>query len=323
MSFAKKTPPMAASMDVEAGAEPASGDTKTSPCSPRRKLVGAGLCLVGIAVLLAVLALTTCAFGCACGYSQPYASKDNVCVEVPPKVVDTRRRLADSNHVSADDGDYAQPTTEQQSMRFFCRASTHLGVQLSAEAQAECTKKCTSDMIFLKQVFLVEDEDDDRKSWVGGHVRVVVDERPQNFNMDFSRGCASVDDYLAQDFTDRTKFNCGLSELGYDLLFKKASKTTSESCLEEQERDGVPYCYATMQNLDVGSFLQQVLRSVRSGARCAGIHTAAFPKAYDHIIPGCVAEYKVDVVIPLGKAPIGSVTSCNMTSEYEVHGFQE
>lgn len=313
---------MAASMDVEAGAEPASGDTRTSPCSPRRKLVGAGLCLVGIAVLLPVLALTTCVFGCPCGYSQPYASKGSVCVEVPPKVVDTRRRLADSNHVSADGGDYAQPTTEQQSMRFFCRASTHLGVQLSAEAQANCTKRCNSDMIFLKQVFLVEDEDDNRRSWVGGHVRLVLDERPQKYNMDFSRGCASVDDYLAQDFADHTNFNCGLSELGYDLLVKKASYLTSEYCNEERERDGVPYCYAAMHNLDVGSFLQQVLRSVRSGARCAGIHTAAFPKDYDDIIPGCVAEYKVDVVIPLGMAPIGSVTSCNMTSEYKVQAFE-
>ena len=157
-------------------------------------------------------------------------------------------------------------------------------------------------------MLLVEDEDDERECWFGGHVQVVVDEKPQTFSVDYSRGCSDKADYLAQDFSDRTKFNCGLSEIGFDLHFVDACPAD-----ETIQVDGTKYCYARMDNLYFGTFLQDTLKKVQDGTLCPGIHTQGFAKEYDHIVDLCVAEFKVNFVIPASEAPeaASGIGGCN------------
>jgi hypothetical protein len=58
-------------------------------------------------------------------------------------------------------------STDEQSMKFYC----------SSEANAECDQYCNADFIYILQVFLVEDEFDDRESWSGSHIQVVANEK--------------------------------------------------------------------------------------------------------------------------------------------------
>ena len=182
-------------------------------------------------------------------------------------------------------------------MTFYCREGS------SPAAKAQCELKFNADMIYVVQVFLVEDEDDNRESWVGGHVPVVIDEIPQAYSMDYSRGCSDKADYLAQDFSDRTKFNCGLSEIGFDLLAGHDCPSDQWRPSDAQGRPLTTYCYQRMDNLIFGTFLQDTLKKVQSGALSPGIHTQGFAKEYDHIVDLCVAEYKVNFVIPASEAP--------------------
>ena len=68
-----------------------------------------------------------------------------------------------------------------------------------------------------------------------------------------------------------------------------------------------------MSNLLFGPFLQKVLRRVQSGALCPGVYTESFPKNYDNIVKHCIAEYKVDFVIPVSEAPATYASTCNST----------
>lgn len=255
----------------------------------------------------------------SCGFELSFSNKSNLCVEVPPKIVSfiSRRMNLDDNDIPM------KPKLEDQSMKFYCRNVTKDGITSTLESEKLCEKHCNADNIYIKQVFLVEDEFDYRKYWSGGHIRVVVDEKPQIFYMDYSIGCKDAEDFLAQDFTDQTKFNCGLSEIGYDLYYKKDS-VRSNYCNEELKIDGDSYCYATMSNLNIGTFLQNTIKRVIRGELCPGIHTQSFPKYYDNIVPLCVAEYKVNFVITetwlirsgLSYEPIDT-RHCNATS-YEI-----
>jgi len=235
----------------------------------------------------------------ACGFAISFDDKAQVCVEVPPKIVESSRRLGSLQGRRASEA-------EEQSMKFYCREGS------SPAAKAQCELKCNADMIYVSQVFLVEDEDDNRESWVGGHVQVVIDEIPQTYSMDYSRGCSDKADYLAQDFSDRTKFNCGLSEIGFDLHFRLYS---GEICPTDEtiQVDGITYCYATMDNLYFGTFLQDTLKKVQDGTLCPGIHTQGFAKEYDDIVDLCVAEFKVNFVIPASEAPeaASGIGGCN------------
>ena len=246
----------------------------------------------------------TCHSTSVCGFDISFDDKTGVCVEVPPKIVESSRRLGSlqgrrTSEVGPTADSPGAPTSEEQSMKFYCREGS---------SKAQCEDKCNADMIYVKQVFLLEDDEEDafRENWVGSHVQVVINEIPQTFAMDYSRGCSDKADYLAQDFSDRTNFNCGLSEIGFDLYSKIFAGETCPSDDTIQE-DGTTYCYAGMNNLVFGTFLQNTLKQVQSGALSPGIHTQGFAKEYNHIVDLCVAEFKVNLVIPLSEARNTSV----------------
>jgi hypothetical protein len=125
-----------------------------------------------------------------------------------------------------------------------------------------------------------------------------------NFNLDFALGCeGGEEEYLSQSFDDQS-FQCGYSEIGYDLYHRSPVSwcAQNEGC-EEMKIDGVMHYYATMSNLVFGPDLQSIINDVKDGTRLPGIYSHAYPKDYDHIVPGCTAEYKVDFVVPERYAP--------------------
>ena len=225
-----------------------------------------------------------------CGWLMSFSDKKVICVEVPPKVVsddDTRRLSFLRGHRNL----FSTPSAEEQSMSFTCSDT--------AEDADACAKYCNADHIWIRQVFLVEDEDDDRGSWSGYHIRVVVDEKVKNYMFDYSLGCKDEEDYLAQDFSLNT-FQCGYSEIGYDLYHNVPTSgcaAAGANC-ESKQIKGETYYYATMSNLVFGPDLQKSIRDVKEGRVKPGVVTYPYPKSYDHIVDGCTATYKVDFSIP-------------------------
>ena len=63
----------------------------------------------------------------------------------------------------------------------------------------------------------------------------------------------------------------------------------------------------TMDNLIFGPDLQEAILAVKDGSKLPGVYTKAYPKSYDHIVPGCTPEYKVDFDIPERYAPTETV----------------
>ncbi|GMI12010.1 hypothetical protein TrVE_jg14003 [Triparma verrucosa] len=225
-----------------------------------------------------------------CGWLKNFQDKNVVCVEVPPKVVpaDEGRRFLRSRFL-------AEPSAEEQSMEFSCADD-------AADPEA-CAAYCNADHIYVKQVFLVEDEDDDRDSWSGNHIQVVSNEKTKNFNFRYSLGCESKDAYLSQDFgvaSVNNGFQCGYSEIGYDLYHNVPTSDCALSMYdcESNKINGETYWYATMSNLLFGPDLQEAIINVKEGRAEPGVIVQSYPKSYDHIVAGCVATYKVDFVIP-------------------------
>lgn len=230
-----------------------------------------------------------------CGWLISLAKKNHVCVEVPPKEVEEEeesRRWLRSRKLVLDELNV--PTAEDRSMKFYCNDAPEY-----ADTHEECWKYCSADHIYIKQVFLVEDEDDNRKSWSGFHLQVVYNEEVKSYDMDFALGCKGGEkEYLSQTF-DSESFQCGYSEIGYDLYHNvPTSDCAINGHCEEKKVNGETYYYARMKNLVFGPDLQNAIKMVKSGEQKPGIYTHAYPRDYDHIVKGCTAEYKVDFVVP-------------------------
>ena len=237
-----------------------------------------------------------------CGWLMSFSEKNDICVEVPPKSVEERRRyLLRGDRSLAED--IHMTSAGEQSMSFYCSEEPEY-----AATNADCVKYCSADYIYIKQVFLVEDEDDDRASWAGFHLRVVIDETVQNYDMNFSLGCESEEYYLTGQTFAPGSFQCGYSEIGYDLYHNVPTSPCAQpgAGCETNKINGETYYYATMQNLVFGPDLQNAINRVRDGTNLPGVYTHAYPKNYDHIVNGCTAEYKVDFVVPRKYAPAGT-----------------
>ncbi|GMI31747.1 hypothetical protein TeGR_g13109 [Tetraparma gracilis] len=216
-------------------------------------------------------------------------------VEVPPKVVpaDSSRRFLRAPSLFS--RSLAEPGAEEQSMEFTCSDD--------ASDPDACAAYCNADHIYIKQVFLVEDEDDDRDSWSGRHIQVVTNEQVRSYNFRYALGCDSEEAYLEQDFGvdgENNGFQCGYSEIGYDLYHNVPTNYCGqggEGC-ESMKIAGETFWYATMSNLLFGPDLQAAITDVKEGREKPGVVVHSYPKSYDHIVPGCVATYKVDFVIP-------------------------
>ncbi|GMH71546.1 hypothetical protein TrLO_g9089 [Triparma laevis f. longispina] len=251
-------------------------------------IVVIGACVGGSLAFLFKMGL----LGFNCGWDLSFSDKTSVCVEVPPKtVVDSSRRTT-TNYLRRVLSMLHEPTAEEQSMSFSCADG------LTTEQADACAQYCNADYIFIKQVFLVEDEFESRESWSGGHVQVVVMEETKSFNFDYALGCSDEDEYLTQIFTD-SSFQCGYSEIGYDLYHRVPTSpcAISGNC-ETNTINRKTYYYASMSNLVFGGDLQSAINDVKTGVKKPGVYTYAYPKSYDHIVQGCSASYKVDFSIP-------------------------
>mmetsp|Transcript_16233 Transcript_16233/g.21240 ORF Transcript_16233/g.21240 Transcript_16233/m.21240 type:complete len:325 (+) Transcript_16233:159-1133(+) len=280
-------------------------DLCTSKCNSKKVIVSFVIAIIVIAIITTVITLILVGLNDVknlssdCGWLMSFSDKDVICVEVPPKHVTADDRRLFSSYTGLKSSkrflkeDIHEPTAEEQSMSFTCSED-------STDLEA-CNAYCNADHIFLKQVFLVEDEIDNRKHWSGRHIRVVVDEELMNYNFKYALGCKNEEEYLEQDFTDTETFQCGYSEIGYDLYHNVPTSSCAadpESRCETNEIRGETYYYASMQNLQFGSDLQTVIKNVREGKEKPGIYTYAYPKSYNHIIDGCTATYKVDFLVP-------------------------
>ena len=236
-----------------------------------------------------------------CGWLMSFKDKNDVCVEIPPKTVEERRRnLLRGDRSLEEDTSIHMSSAGEQSMTFYCSDLPEY-----AATNADCLKYCSAEYIYIKGVFLVEDEDDDRKSWKGFHLRVVTDEKVQNYEMDFAKGCKSEEYYLTGQTFVPGSFQCGYSEIGYDLYHRVPTSpcATLGNC-ETNTINGEKHYYARMNNLIFGPDLQNAINKVKDGTNLPGIYTHAYPKSYDNIVSGCTAEYKVDFVVPKKYAPV-------------------
>ena len=104
---------------------------------------------------------------------------------------------------------------------------------------------------------------------------------------------------MKQDFSEKDTFQCGYSEIGYDLYYKdEVNEGGGGECEQGDTIDGEKYCYATMHNLIFATDLQKLLKDVDDGTKQPGTYAQPYPYSYDHIVDGCTATYKVDFRIP-------------------------